>query len=109
VDERIARITPLVDQLSRLCRGHEARDTGIAAVGMLAYLRDAWPDIPVHEMRGERKEVGDPGRIALGIVHDVGELARMLRDGDDPEAALAWSRANLIVEIEAYTRALRAD
>jgi hypothetical protein len=46
MEGRVALIAPLVDQLRRFCRGHEEDDHGAAAGEMLAFLGDAWPDVP---------------------------------------------------------------
>ncbi len=102
VEGSIERIAPLVEELQRFCRGHVEDDHGAAAAEMLAHLRGVWPDVPVASLPSEPD--GDLGaeELALVIVRDVGEVAGQLLESREPAEALAWSRANLIFDLERY-------
>jgi hypothetical protein len=102
---RIVRITPLVNQLQRFCRGHEAGDGGFAAAQMLADVRDLWPDVAEQEVSHDPDTEKDPEVLALHIVRDVGETAGRLIESD-PREVLGWSRANLIFDLERYLEAI---
>jgi hypothetical protein len=104
----IARLAPLVDQLQRFCRGHEAGHGRAAAATMLVYLRGAWVDVPeiTLQFSSDRGQEVNPESLVLALVRDVGELAGELLASDDPDQALAWARANLIVDVERYASAL---
>lgn len=106
MEERLARMVPLVEQLHRFCDGHEGGDRGLAAIAMIAYLQGAWPDAPPVALPGDRREVVDPETLGLELIRDVGELAGMLLDEADARGALGWARANLISELEGYARAI---
>jgi hypothetical protein len=108
MEGRVARIAPLVDQLQRFCWGHEDDDHGAAAAEMLAFLGDAWPDVPEVVLSLDRDDDRDAEELALEIVRGVGEVGGILLT-TDPGEKLAWSRANLIVELEHYTAAVKAD
>lgn len=101
MEGRFGRIAPLVDQLQQFCLGHEEGDAGTAATDMIGYLRDAWPEIPAASLAVER-DGRDAEELALGIIRDVGEVAAVLLGGRDPDQDLAWSRANLIFDLERY-------
>ncbi len=94
-------MTPLVDQLQPFCCGHEAGDAGAAAAAMLGHVRRAWPDIPEVEIQPDGSGGHDAEELALRVVRDVGEVADILLSAE-PEERLAWSRANLIVDLERY-------
>jgi hypothetical protein len=101
VDGPITRMTPLVDQLQQFCLGHEQRDGGAAGAEMLAHLRQDWPEIADVSMQADPEDGRDSEELALSIIRDVGEVADILLSSD-PEERLAWSRANLIVDLERY-------
>lgn len=102
MDGRIARLTPLVNQLQGFCRGHEDGDCGVAAAEMLACLRQVWPDIPDVALPSVPDDDRQAEQLALAVVHDVGEMAGILLTKNDPDEELAWSRANLILDLERY-------
>src|ERR1700750_1200421 len=94
-----ARVAPLRDELSAVCRGHLQDDGGLAAAEMLAHVRDSWPDVMEREISHDPDPEDDLEVLALRIVRDVGIIADRLL-GYDLEEALAWSRANLIFDLE---------
>jgi hypothetical protein len=100
-------MTPLVDQLHQFCLGHEQRDRGAAAEEMLAYLRHGWLETLEASVKADPGDDRDPEELALGIVRDVGEVAGVLLGADDQGPALAWSRANLIFDLERYLMLVR--
>jgi hypothetical protein len=108
VDGRVAQIAPLVGELHRFCVEHESGDRAAAAAGMLAYLQGPRAEpVAMDDAPADPGKVGDPESLALGLVRDVGELAGMLIEADDPEAALAWGRSSLIAHIKLYRAAIR--
>jgi hypothetical protein len=107
MEERVALIAPLVDQLQRFCRGHEEDDHGVAAREMLAFLGDEWPDVEEVVLTVDRDDDRDAEELALEIVRGVGEVGGILLT-TDPGDKLAWSRANLIIELERYVAVAEA-
>ena len=106
VEGSIERIAPLVEELQRFCRGHLAGDRGAAAAEMLAYLRAVWPDVPGASLPSEPDLRLSAEELALVVVRDVGEVAGQLLESREPAEALAWSRANLIFDLERYATVL---
>lgn len=112
MDENLECAGPLVDHLHRFCDNCRRGDPDGAAAGMLDFVRASWPDIsetrlpPVEDdaALGEG-ETFDADEVALAIIRDVGEIADFLVEGGKPGGRLAWSRANLIVDLELYARA----
>jgi hypothetical protein len=95
-------MAPLVDQLQPFWWGHEAGDGGAAAAAMLGHVRRAWPDIGEVEVTADEGEERSADELALGIVRDVGEVARILISAPGVAEELAWARANLISDLERY-------
>jgi hypothetical protein len=104
----IERIGPLVDGLQILCGGRELGDPKVAASSMLAYLESGRPDVPKVSLESDPEEDLDVEGLALRIVCDVGEMAGLLLAAGSLEK-LAWSRANLISDLERYRAAIGAD
>lgn len=101
MEGQIALMAPLIDQLQPFCCGHEAGDGGAAAAAMLGHVRRAWPEIPEVQVPMDAGDRRDAEEIALCVVRDVGEVADILLS-DGPDEKLAWSRANLIIDLERY-------
>lgn len=104
----VARITPLVEQLQWLFRSHEEGDRGAAAEEMLTCLRGIWPDVREVVLDREREDSRDADQMVLEIIRDVGEIAAFLL-GVGPDKGLAWSRANLIVDLERYSMVIHGQ
>jgi hypothetical protein len=104
VEGTIVRIAPLVDQLARFCRGHQAGDRVEAAEGMLWCLRALWPEIPARAVPPAPEDDRDVEGLALTIIVDVGEIAQILITSEDPREQLAWARANLTLDVERYAK-----
>jgi hypothetical protein len=99
------RLAPLVEELNTFCEGHRAGDGGRTAEQMLAQVRELWPDVPERQISSDPDPEADPEVLALRIIRDVGDAAeRLLRI--DPQKALGWSRANLVVDLERYLEAV---
>jgi hypothetical protein len=108
VDGRIAQIAPLVGELHRFCVEHESGDHAAAVAGMLAYLQEAKTGpVAVDDASADPRTLADPESLALGLVRDVGELAAMLIDAEDPEVVLAWGRSSLVSHVELYRAAIQ--
>jgi hypothetical protein len=105
VERTVGWMTPLVSELQQFCQRHEEVDDG-AADGMLEHLRHDWADIPVVNLPPIPDDDRDPEELALMIIRDVGEVAEILLAADDVEGRLAWSRANLIADLERYSSAV---
>lgn len=104
-ERQITRIAPLVEELRTFCVGHEEADGGAAAEGMLAAVRELWPDIPELTITPGLDSELDADVLALRMIREVGEIAAKLI-GADPREVLGWSRANLVIELEHYLEAL---
>lgn len=103
------RIAPLIDLLQRFCHAHRSDDP-TAGEAMIEPLRSLWPDIP--HRRLDPPDQGhhateDADSVALEIVVDVGDVARLLLTEGQPANRLAWCRANLIDDLERYAEARR--
>lgn len=98
----MGEVSSLVDRLQHFCRAHLAGDGDVAAAEMLAFVRDSWIECEDISLTSEPLEGLEGDQLALGIVQDVGELAKMLLGTDDVERTLTWSRANLIADLEHY-------
>jgi len=96
----------LVEQVAMFYRRHVEGHGAGACVDLLTWLEPAWPDVPRVSLPSEEQTVLDPASLALGMIRDVGELARILIATDEPERALGWARANLIIEIRRYRDAI---
>jgi hypothetical protein len=96
----------LVEQVAIFYRRHVDGHGAAAGVDLLSWLESAWPDIPKATLGSEEQTGLDAASLALGMVRDVGELARMLLKTDDPDRALGWARANLIIEVGRYRDAI---
>jgi hypothetical protein len=96
----------LVEQVAIFYRHHLDGHGAGACVDLLSWLKSAWPDIPQVSLPSEEQAVLAPASLALGMIRDVGELARMLLRSEDVERALGWARANLIIEVERYRDAI---
>jgi hypothetical protein len=92
----------LVEQVAIFYRRHVDGHGAGACVDLLSWLESAWPEIPKVSLPFEEQTDPDPASLGLGMIRDVGELARMLLDAGDPERALGWARANLIIEVGRY-------
>jgi hypothetical protein len=104
VEGRVALMVPLVDQLQPFCCGHEAADGGAAAGAMLGHVRRLWPDIPQVDVAADPADDRDAEELALSVVRDVGDVAGILLSARNLEKELAWTRANLIHDLECYAR-----
>jgi hypothetical protein len=97
----------LVEQVSMFYRGHLDGRGADAGSDLHCWLLSAWPEVPKVTLPStEESQVLEPRTLALGMIRDVGELARMLIEADDPERVLGWARANLLVEVRRYREAI---
>lgn len=97
----------LVEQVSIFYRCHIDGHGAGACVDLQSWLESAWPEVPkVTLPSAEGSHMFEPRSLALGMVRDVGELARMLIETDDPPRALGWARANLLIEVARYREAI---
>jgi hypothetical protein len=101
----IARVAPLAEELSEFCKGHDQGEGAAAATRMLTQVRELWPDVAAVEISDDADAELECEVLALRIVHDVGIVAERLQRLEVMEA-LAWSRANLILDLERYLRSV---
>jgi hypothetical protein len=105
----IGLVTPLVEELGRFCRGHEAGTGEDAATHMLEWIRGAWPEVLEVRLPDVAGATEDPESLVLDMVGEIGELAEKLAAGVAVDEALGWARASLTVALETYLASVRGE
>jgi hypothetical protein len=104
--ERMALVVALLDGLQGFTHAHQRGEGAAEAREMLREVHGLWA--------GTEGRVGSPvdddrdrEELALAIVRAVGEVADILLAPETSKERLAWTRANLISDLECYSDSRR--